>query len=235
MANTYFRFKQFIIHQERCAMKVCTDACLFGSWVASHSSHLTSVLDVGSGTGLLMMMLAQQLDANIDGIEINTDCYSQLSENISQNEWKERFQIFNSDARTFDFGKKYDLIISNPPFYENDLPSDSEAEQLAKHSISFGFRDLINLSLKFLNNSGKLAVLLPYHRYDSFKSMAVQNGFYLSRATFVRQTLKHDYFRAMLLLQQDPCNMITEEISIRGKNEYSEAFIEMMKDYYLSL
>jgi tRNA1Val (adenine37-N6)-methyltransferase len=124
MSNTYFQFKQFTIHQDQCAMKVCTDACILGAWFAAKIPEYCTVLDIGSGTGLLMMMLAQRTRSEIYGIEIDLSSYKQLKENISQNKWKERLKVFPGDARTYSFASKYDFIIVNPPFFENDLESE---------------------------------------------------------------------------------------------------------------
>ena len=140
---SYFQFKQFIIHQDRCAMKVCTDACILGAWFGTKLPSNIRVLDIGSGTGLLIMMLAQNIEAAIDGIEIDLPAFKQLQENISQNEWKKRIHVYPGDIRNFSFPQQYDFIISNPPFFENDLASESLAEQTAKHSKDLSLDELI--------------------------------------------------------------------------------------------
>ena len=128
MSNSYFQFKQFIIHQDRCAMKVTTDACLFGAWVAEEDKSekiiTKNVLDIGTGTGLLSLMYAQKNSlANIDAIEIDEDAYIQAKENVAASPFAERINIIHDDIKRFTFSKKYDCIISNPPFYEKEIRS----------------------------------------------------------------------------------------------------------------
>src|SRR5262245_3491214 len=130
MANNYFQFKQFTIHQDRCAMKVTTDSCLFGAWVASRESAARSspgtrrrILDIGGGTGLLALMLAQRTNAFIDSIEIDKDAFQQAEENVKASPWSDRISLYHGDAREFSFQHKYQTIICNPPFYEKELKS----------------------------------------------------------------------------------------------------------------
>ena len=120
--NTYFQFKQFTVHQECCAMKVSTDACLFGAWLAQRGiGH--RALDIGGGTGLLSLMLAQASTLYIDAIELEQDCFAQMKNNIQASPWAERICCLQGDVRHFAFTNSYDFIFSNPPFYEKQLPS----------------------------------------------------------------------------------------------------------------
>src|SRR5882724_12429409 len=122
MSNHFFQFKQFTIHQDHCAMKVTTDASLFGAWaeesVRSREPGVRNILDIGTGTGLLSLMLAQRINADIDAIEIDEAAAEQAIENTEASAWKERITVINADAKNYSFPKKYDCIISNPPFYE---------------------------------------------------------------------------------------------------------------------
>ncbi|HEX5652644.1 MAG TPA: methyltransferase, partial [Chitinophagaceae bacterium] len=130
MANSWFRFKQFTIHQDRCAMKVTTDACLFGAWVTEqilNADKLTpitearKILDIGTGSGLLALMLAQQTAHSIDALEIDQQAFEQARENIQASSWPDSIAMIHADARTFQPEFHYDIIISNPPFYEKEL------------------------------------------------------------------------------------------------------------------
>src|SRR5688572_11439929 len=179
MANTYFQFKEFTIDQEHCAMKVCTDACILGAWFAEKLPDYSMALDMGAGTGLLMMMLAQKSQSEIHGIELDLSSFKQLKLNISQNKWKERLKAFPGDVRTYSFPVKYDFIITNPPFYENDLPSELLSEQVAKHSKMLTLEQVIAAIDRNLNPGGSFGILLPYHRWEFFNGLAGQNNFHL--------------------------------------------------------
>lgn len=234
MANSFFRFRQFIIHQEHCAMKVCTDACLFGAWVAERAAGFERILDIGSGTGLLMMMVAQQSSGMIHGVEIDAPCYQQLQQNISQNEWSEKLQAFHGDIRRLSLPVRYDLIISNPPFYENDLHSETEGTRYARHSIALNFPDLLESVISNLSPGGSFAVLLPYHRWKQFNDLAQTKGLYLSEKIAVRQTEKHEPFRTMLWYDSEykgPFKL--QELVIKIQNRYSPEFRRLLHNYYL--
>lgn len=237
MPNTYFRFKQFTIQQDRCAMKVCTDACILGAWFSDRIAGYSRVLDIGSGTGLLMLMLAQRSPAAIHGIEIEPNAYEQLKENISQNTWKERLSAFPGDARTYLFPLKYDFIITNPPFFENDLPGENEGEQVAKHSKSLTLDALIGVIDNNLQPRGAFGILLPWHRQAYFSQLAAARGFYVQEKLFVKQSLHHDYFRAILHFSRSRENFApAHELVIQKEGgAYTDAFIELLKDYYLYL
>ena len=131
MPNNYFRFKEFIIHQDKCSMKVCTDAGIFGAWVANCQLPVANCLDIGTGTGVLSLMFAQKnANAIIDAIEIEENAFDQAKENFLISKWSDRLNIFHTDAKDFVSEKKYDLIISNPPFYENELQSTEKIRTL---------------------------------------------------------------------------------------------------------
>ena len=134
MPNPYFRFKQFTIYHDQCAMKVCTDACILGAWFADRIKNPSIILDIGAGSGLLMMMLTQKNKSEIHGIEIDEPSFRQLTENVSGSNWKDQVKVFHGDARTFLFPVQYDFIITNPPFFLNDLQSDKDHLNVAKHS-----------------------------------------------------------------------------------------------------
>ena len=237
MANTYFQFKQFTIHQDQCAMKVCTDACILGAWFAAKVPEYCTILDIGSGTGLLMMMLAQRTRSEIQGIEIDLSSFKQLRENIQQNGWKERLKVFPGDARTYSFPSRYEFIITNPPFFENDLPSDAENEQVAKHSKHLTLEELIRVIDTNLEPHGSFGILLPYHRWEYFDQLARQYGFSLVETLMVKQSPRHNFFRSILHFSRAKENFSPRfELMIQQEDgSYTEDFIELMKDYYLYL
>ncbi|MGG9971796.1 tRNA1(Val) (adenine(37)-N6)-methyltransferase [Ferruginibacter sp. SUN002] len=235
--NSFFQFKQFTIHQDRCAMKVCTDSCLFGAYVASNFQQSTSnILDIGTGTGLLTLMLAQKTDAAIDAVEIDTNAYQQAGENFATTPWKESLQIFNDDITMFVADKKYDLIISNPPFFEDDLRSANAEKNAAKHDTGLTLNKLIETIDRNLSPDGKSAVILPFSRSEDFNQLLQANNFFIEEKVLVRQTPKHDYFRTFFVFGRNKISMIEKTIIIKdGNNNYTNEFKELLKDYYLYL
>lgn len=218
-------------------MKVCTDACILGAWFSAKIPHYSTVLDIGSGTGLLMLMLAQRSQAEIHGIEIELDCYKQLKENIGQSRWKERIKAFPGDTRTYAFPLKYDFIITNPPFFENDLLGKDEREQIAKHSRSLTLDELVGVINDNLQPDGSFGILLPYHRWEYFDKLANASGFYLKEKLFVKQSLRHDHFRAILHYSRNKENSAPayELVIQKEDGAYTSAFTDLLKDYYLYL
>jgi tRNA1Val (adenine37-N6)-methyltransferase len=220
-------------------MKVCTDACLFGAWVArsvvSSEWPVGSILDIGSGTGLLSLMLAQQTVAQIDAIEMDEAAAEQAGDNFENSVWKDRLQVITGDAKLMHLGKKYELIISNPPFFENDLKSEDAKKNLALHSEQLSLQDLLLIIKSHLALNGKFAVLLPYHRKNAFVQSATNEGFFLEEVVSVKQTPKHTYFRSMLLFSAVEVPLVDKEIIIREGEVYSNKFNNLLKDYYLKL
>ncbi len=240
MANTYFQFKQFTVEQERCAMKVCTDACLFGAYTAASmvEGKLTAnnILDIGTGTGLLSLMLTQKTAAQIDAVEIDKASYYQARENFEESPWKERLQIVHADILQFDSEKKYDCIISNPPFFEKDLKSDDDKKNAAKHDTTLTLQQLLEVVTKYLEEDGAFVILLPYHRITYCLEEAEKVGLYLSKKILVKQTPLHAWFRGMLFFTRHQTPSTKEEISIRDKmGDYTTKFIDLLQDYYLYL
>ena len=237
MPNTYFQFKQFTIHQQNCAMKVSTDSCLFGAWFAKKDLRAQNILDVGSGTGLLMLMLAQKQDSGIFGIEIDPKCFEQLQENIHNSKWQERLTVFPGDVRSFKSEIKFDFIISNPPFYENSLKAEANEANLARHSKELSLEELISSTDALLAQNGHFGVLLPYQRTAHFEKLAAQKGFHLLEKLIVKQTPSHEYFRSILHYSRTKSSSISQKelVIVKGEGEYTEEFIQLLKDYYLYL
>jgi tRNA1Val (adenine37-N6)-methyltransferase len=222
-------------------MKVCTDSCLFGAWMADKLAEkiitANTILDIGTGTGLLSLMLAQKTNATIDAAEINEEAFTQAAENISSSQWKDRINIFHTNIRNFRPGKTYDLIISNPPFYENDLQSPDIQKNISKHSENLSLETLFGVANNLLGNNGHFALLLPFSRSNLAEQTALKSTFYLRKRVFVRQTTRHKFFRSMMIFQKAKPETITNnEISIKDNdNAYTNEFIDLLKGYYLNL
>jgi tRNA1Val (adenine37-N6)-methyltransferase len=243
MSNSYFQFKQFIIHQDRCAMKITTDACLFGAWISTKFQNTNSkfrTLDIGTGTGLLSLMYAQKNPlATIDAIEIDEESFKQAKENIASSSWSDRINIIHGDIKTSSFTKKYHLIVSNPPFYENELKSGDTKRNIALHSKELLLDKLLDIIKQNLEPDGKFYLLLPNKRNQEIDSLVKQKGLTIANKTFVRQSINHDYFRIIISGTHQRGNereYLTSEISIwNDQQQYTKEFIKLLKGYYLHL
>lgn len=225
-------------------MKVCTDACLFGALTANLKLILSEVegqtsncLDIGTGTGLLSLMFAQKnADTIIDAVELDTAAAEQANENFSASPWKERMNIFNTDILSFNIKKKYDLIISNPPFFEDDLRSPDQDKNNAKHDTSLSLTGLLQVVQKYLTKDGMFALLLPHHRVDHFIEEAGKQELYLIQKILVKQTDRHDHFRGILFFGRKNAEPSNASMSIKDKEEnYTPEFVAALKEYYLHL
>jgi tRNA1Val (adenine37-N6)-methyltransferase len=225
-------------------MKVTTDACLFGAWVAeevrSQESGVRSLLDIGTGTGLLSLMFAQKHPAaKIDAIEIDNDAAGQAKENVKTSPWQNQIDVINADVRNFSFIKKYDLVISNPPFYENELLSASERKNLAHHSKNLTLEELLTAIKKNLGADGNFFLLLPYKRNEEIKKLFNHHQLFISKILLTRQSVKHDYFRVLIkgkLNGREKRELEFDEMSIwNEEQQYTNEFVKLLKDYYLHL
>ncbi len=247
MSNSYFQFKQFTIHQDKTAMKVTTDACLFGAWVARSQKHgamspepgAASLLDIGTGTGLLALMLAQKVNCPVDAIEIDKDAFEQASGNVTASSWADRIKVTHADAKEFGFHHRYDVILSNPPFYEKELKGDDNKKNMAHHDSGLLLPELFKIVKENLSLSGHFFLLLPFKRNQEVRELLLEQELTLEQIAFVRQTTKHDYFRMMItgkLRTGLPAETIISEIAIKGEDgKYTADFTSLLKDYYLHL
>jgi tRNA1Val (adenine37-N6)-methyltransferase len=218
-------------------MKVCTDSCIFGAWFVQKKIEGSLILDMGSGTGLLMLMLAQKINAAIHGIEMDSSACTQSKENINETKWKDRLITFCGDLRSYTFSQQYDFIITNPPFFENDLSSSSKEKNIAMHSQQLTLEELMIAINKNLNATGSFGILLPYHRTGYFESLALQNNFYPIEKLLIKQTPSHNFFRSIIHFSRSKNYTVSNfELIINNENKkYTEEFIELLKEYYLYL
>jgi tRNA1Val (adenine37-N6)-methyltransferase len=240
MPNPFFQFKQFTVHHDRCAMKVTTDACLFGAWAAKEIHELTDLeiqlLDIGTGTGLLSLMVAQKNNIHIHAIEINKEAADQAKENITASPWKNRIEVIQEDVLQWSTGKKYDCIISNPPFYETELKSPKHTKNIAHHDGGLKLAELFNFIKNHLANDGFFYLLLPFKRKEELNDLLKLYHFYLHKQIEVKQTLNHQPFRIMIKAGNKRQDLIANDIAVRNSsNEYTSEFIRLLKDYYLYL
>ncbi len=236
MPNDYFRFKQFVIHQDRAVMKVCTDSCILGAWTALQLDHVKRILDIGTGTGLLALMLAQNAACTIDAIESDPESAGQAVENIRRSPWSDRIHVVEEDVHNYSATSPYDFIITNPPFFESDLRSPELKKNKAKHDTALTLEQLVTVVNALLKPDGRFSILLPEHRTLYFEKLAGENGFLLHKKLTVRQSPAHTPFRSICLFgYQKPAATIKEHLTIKAEDgNYSEEFIKIMKAYYLN-
>ena len=236
MSNNYFAFKQFTVWQSDCALKVCTDACLFGAWIAHQltSNTPTSILDIGTGTGLLSLQLAQKLpSAFIDAVELDPAAAAQAAQNAAATTFN--IQVHNTDIKNYG-GKKYQHIISNPPFFENDLKSEHALKNQAMHSTTLTLQNLFSCVNDLLEPLGSFSLLLPFARANEVEDLAKSHGFTVTHKAVVQQTPNHAPFRVMYIFSKTAFMVAAEtSIVIKENEQYTPAFISYLKDYYLFL
>lgn len=236
MSNNYFAFKQFTVWQSDCALKVCTDACLFGAWVAHQltSNPPTTILDIGTGTGLLSLQLAQKLPgAFIDAVELDPAAATQAAQNAAASNFN--IQVHNIDIKNYS-GKKYQHIISNPPFFENDLKSEHALKNQAMHSTTLSLQTLFTCADDLLEPAGSFSILLPFARANEVETLAQSHGFSIAHKAVVQQTPNHTPFRVIYIFGKTVFETASEtSIVIKENDSYTPAFTSYLKDYYLYL
>jgi tRNA1Val (adenine37-N6)-methyltransferase len=238
MPNPYFRFKQFTVSQDRCAMKVTTDACLFGAWISTKLKNQSpdTLLDIGTGTGLLSLMLAQKCTASIDAIEIDADTAAQAIENVNSSPWAGRISVIQGDAREYTFSRKYQSIISNPPFYENELAAAEMKKNIAQHSTALTLVGLLQIIRNNLAPGGSFFLLFPYKRTVEVEQAIRQASLSIYEKVLVRQSVRHDFFRIMIQGGRTEQATVEKDISIWDEEQqYTSVFTDLLKDYYLYL
>jgi tRNA1Val (adenine37-N6)-methyltransferase len=241
LANTYFRFKKFIVHQDACAMKVTTDSCFFGAWAAKELENgdwkVRNVLDIGTGTGLLSLMIAQKNNVEIDAVEIDAEAAAQARENADASPWKDRINIFNEDILSFQPVYQYDCIICNPPFYENELSSSKEKRNLAHHSEQLTIAQVLNRIKTHLTESGLFFLMFPFKRKEEVEGLFQQQNLYILNTVILQQSVKHPPFRVMVMgSAKKEVEKNSTPLSIWNEHQhYTKPFIDLLKDYYLYL
>jgi tRNA1Val (adenine37-N6)-methyltransferase len=232
MPNTHFTFKKFTIHQDQTAMKVTTDACILGAY--TDVKKATNILDIGTGTGLLSLMLSQRSEAKIDSIEINESAYNQAIINVKESIFKERINVHNISIQNFKTVDKYELIISNPPFFQNHLKSETVSRNNSLHTDTLSFEDLLSSVVSLLSSNGTFVVLLPMYESFVFEQLAIPKELYPQKKLTIRHRKGSKILRIITTFGRIKQEIINEELIIKNPDEsYTSDFQRLLKDYYL--
>ena len=236
MSNDYFQFKQFTIQQDKCAMKVGTDGVLLGAW--SDVEKAGRILDVGTGTGLIAIMLAQRCNAHIDAIEIDEQACKQAVKNAGECPWHERINIYNISFQEYftDNIPQYDLIVCNPPYFSNSLKAPDERRSIARHNDHFPFDDFFLQCRNNLTKNGKLAIIIPILDLDEKIKLGEENNLLVCRKTIIYPVLNKKPVRYLLeysklsdVLQEDHLVIESSE-----RHNYTTEYKELTKGFYLA-
>ncbi|MBD2099733.1 tRNA1(Val) (adenine(37)-N6)-methyltransferase [Leptolyngbya sp. FACHB-261] len=234
MPNPYFRFKQFTVTQDRCAMKVGTDGVLLGAWTTTTDAQ--QILDIGTGTGLVALMLAQRSTAAIDAVELDPEACSQARENVQRSPWRERIQVHSGLVQDYAVtcSKRYELVVSNPPFFENASKTLKQARNIARHNDFLPQADLLQVAKQLLQDEGRLAVIYPPEQAQSFQSKAASFGFFCNRVLCVKPTLEGPIKRILMELSKSKFSYQEDTIAIEAARRlYTTEFISLIRDFYL--
>ena len=235
MANGYFQFKQFTIHQQNCMMKVGTDGTLLGAWALA-SEGPCRILDIGTGTGLIALMMAQRYpQALVTAIDIDEGAVRQAKENVSASPFADRIIVYKTDVLTYEEEKKYDSIVCNPPFFENSLTCPDPHRTMARHTVTLGYRQLMEAAFRLLKVEGRFSVIIPTDCRKRLESESYLNGFFISRVCSIKTTSSKTPKRYMIELKKMAVNEIdiTNGIIELSPHIKSEWYRELTKDFLI--
>lgn len=238
MSSKPFKFKQFNIEQDQCAMKIGTDGVLLGAW--SNIDHNPfSILDIGAGTGIVSLMLAQRSNSEvIDAIEIDDLAYEQCVSNFENSPWVDRLFCYHASFQEFaeEIDDKYDLIVSNPPFYTTQYKSENTQRDLARFEDALPFEHLIYGVSKLLEQSGKFIIVIPFSEEQNFLRLAQELYLFPSKILRVKGNPRSEIKRSLIELTFNNIDVNISELIIETeRHQYTTEYIELTKDFYLKM
>lgn len=235
MGKNSFQFKQFTVNQERCAMKVGTDGTLLGAWANAPVSY-GKILDIGTGTGLVALMMAQRFpEAQVVGIDIDEDAAIQAKENVDASPFSDRITIIHGDATKMDDKTLFDAIVCNPPYFVDSLTCPENQRTLARHAVSMNYEQLMQTAYKLLKNDGIFSIVIPTENNDAIETAAALAGFMISRICMIKTTPNKLPKRQLIEFRKTKIENIdfTEEILEMIPNQRSVWYHELTKDFYI--
>ena len=233
-----FEFKNFVVHQDQCAMKIGTDGVLLGAWSPIHHNPF-SILDIGSGTGILALMLAQRSTAQvIEAIEIDEAAYEQCVFNFEQSPWNDRLFCFHASIQEFvaEMDDQYDLIVCNPPFYQEHYKSNDDQRDLARFQDAMPFEHLLYSVSQLLNDNGLFSVIIPRSEEDHFIQIASQFQLFPTKVNRVKGTPSSEPKRCLMEFSFTVSQPEMSELVIEtARHQYTSEYIDLTKDFYLKM
>ena len=233
-----FQFKHFSVGQDRCAMKIGTDGVLLGAWT-SVNSHPFSILDIGSGTGILSLMLAQRSNAqNIEAIEIDANAYEQCVENFENSPWSNRLFCYHASLLEFtdEIHETYDLIVCNPPFYTENHKTKDQSRDLARFNDAMPFEHLIYAVSNLLKDHGLFSVIIPFKEEYSFIDLASKVNLFPKRILHVKGQPNTRVKRSLIEFSFQKTAIKTSVITIEtARHQYTQDYINLTRDFYLKM
>jgi tRNA1Val (adenine37-N6)-methyltransferase len=233
-----FNFKQFTIQQDRCAMKVGTDGVLLGAW-APIINNPYNILDIGTGTGLIALMLAQRSNAEqIDAIEIDDDAYEQATENFENSPWNDRLYCYHAGLDEFveEVEEEFDLIVSNPPFYTDEYKSGDDQRDNARFEDSLPFDELVEAADYFLSDHGIFALIVPFKEEEKIIALCQERDLFPLKITRVKGTPTTEIKRSLMAFTRIEQPAVIDELVIEvGRHDYTPEYIELTKEFYLKM
>lgn len=235
MPNPYFAFKQFTVRHDRCAMKVGTDGVLLGAW--TDLSHSRRILDIGTGTGLIALMLAQRcMDARITAIDLDSAAVEQAQENIQASPWKDRIEALQQDICTYHPNGTFDTIVSNPPYFIDSLKCPDGQRSTARHTDTLDADRLIGKVSELLTSDGRFSIILPAEQTEDLIRVAGEKGLHPSRQTWVITRPGLSPKRILMEFRKIPVMLQPDELVIElERHVYSEEYIALTKEFYLKM
>jgi tRNA1Val (adenine37-N6)-methyltransferase len=235
-SGTHFHFKQFSVRHDRSTMKVGTDGVLLGAWVDIRNCK--HILDIGTGSGVIALMLAQRTtsDVTIDAVEVESEDAEQAKENIEHSPWPRRIEVFTSSIQNFVTDQLYDLIVSNPPYFNNSAKPPDEKRIQARHTISLPYDVLVKHVMPLLAPNGRLAVILPFTEGLEFETLASMHNLYCIRKTAFRTRREKPIERWLMEFSQRSQEKNEDEILLYNDGqEWSDDYIRLTRDFYLKV